>query len=118
MPAEQTGQETYRISRDRQSSRHNKDDRDEKRPDASPDVNERAELPQVPRTTFELAERKFADDRDAVAPVQRDGADVEDTRDGRVGAETDEIDGDAPEDGDPDREDRGTGQGQDLSPEG
>ncbi len=52
----------------------------------------------MPRAALELAESKFADDGDAVAPVQRDSADVEDARDGGVGAEADEVDGDAPED--------------------
>ena len=52
----------------------------------------------MPRTRFEFPEDELAEDGDAVTPVERDGADVEDAGDGGVGAEADEVDGDAPED--------------------
>ncbi len=64
-----------------------------------------------------MAEYHLADDRDAVAPVKGDSSDVEDTCDGSIGAQTDEVDGDAEEDGDPDGVKRGIGQSIDFGPD-
>lgn len=49
----------------------------------------------MPRTTLELVEEQLAQDRDAVRPVERDGTQVENSRDGDVAAQTNEIDQDA-----------------------
>ena len=59
----------------------------------------------MPRAWFELVENELADDWNAVAPVERDCADVENPCDCCVRAEADEIDGDAPKDSNPDGQD-------------
>ena len=64
----------------------------------------------------EFPKDKLAEDGDAVRPIESDGADVEDTSNGCVGTETDQVDDDAPEDGDPDGIERSAGRGVDLSP--
>ena len=56
----------------------------------------------MPWPWLELAKDDFAEDGDAVAPVEGDGTDVEDTSDGGVGPEPDQIDGNAPKNRDPD----------------
>jgi hypothetical protein len=56
----------------------------------------------MPWARSELAKQKLAQNGDAIAPVQRDGTDVEDARNSSVGAETDQVDSNAEEDGDPD----------------
>lgn len=65
----------------------------------------------MPWSLLELAENHFAEDWNTVTPVQSDGRDVEDTENSGIRAETDEVDGNAPEDGDPDGQDRGAGHG-------
>ena len=56
----------------------------------------------MPRAWREFAEDDFAENGNAIAPVQRNCTDVEDTSDGRVGSKSDQIDDNAPEHGDPD----------------
>ena len=71
----------------------------------------------MPWPRYELSEEKLAEDGDAIRPIERNGADVENTSNGRIGTETDQINDDAPEDGDPDSVERGAGQGVDLGPD-
>ena len=65
----------------------------------------------------ELSEGKLAENGDAIRPIESNGTDIEDTGNSRVGAETDQVDDDAPEDGDPDGVQRSAGQGVDLGPD-
>ena len=51
----------------------------------------------MPWARFEFAEHDFAEDGNAIAPVKCNGADVEDTSDGCVRSESDQVDGNAPE---------------------
>jgi hypothetical protein len=55
----------------------------------------------VPWPRSELPKHKLAQNRNAVAPVQRNGTDVEDTRNSSVRAETNQVDGNAEEHRDP-----------------
>lgn len=55
----------------------------------------------MPRSWRELAKYDFAEDGNAVAPVECDRTDVKDTGDGCVGSESDQINHDAPEYRDP-----------------
>jgi hypothetical protein len=71
----------------------------------------------VPRARFKLAESELAEDRDTVGPVEGDRADVEDTGDSSVGAETNKVDGDTEEDRDPDGVQRCASQGTELGPD-
>ena len=96
---------------------HKEDDTDKQGPGASPDVDDIAELAHVPRTRFELAEDDLAEDGNAIGPIQGDGSDVEDTCNRGVGTQADQVNGDAPEDADPDCVDWGTGAFVDLGPE-
>jgi len=63
----------------------------------------------MPRAWLEFAKDHFADDRNTIAPVERNCTDVEDTGDGCVGSEPDQVNGNAPEDGDPDGVNRCSG---------
>ena len=63
----------------------------------------------MPRTWLETATNELADDGDAVRPVQSNGTDVEDGRNGDVGTESDQVDGGAEDDRQPDGNDRGVG---------
>lgn len=71
----------------------------------------------MPRPGLEAAKDDLAEDGDAVAPVEGNGADVEDAQDSRVAAQADEVNGNTPEDGDPDCIERGTGAPVDLGPD-
>lgn len=71
----------------------------------------------MPRPGLKPPKNNFTENRDTVTPIQRDCRDVEDAQDSRVGSETDEIDGDAPEDADPDCQDGSAGEGHDGGPE-
>jgi len=90
---------------------------DEQGPDTRPHVDPPAKLAQVPRSWLELAEHDFAEDWDAVAPIQGDGGYVENTEDGGVRAEADEVNRDTPKDADPDRENGSAGHRQDFCPD-
>lgn len=92
------------------------DDRNKGSPRTSPDVDEEARGAEVPRPALELVEEELAEDGDAVRPVQCDGAQVEDTRDGDVAAQPDEINHDADERVQPHGEDGGVGTLPDLVP--
>ena len=67
-------------------------------------------------TRLELSKDELAEDGDAVGPIESDSANAEDTCDGRVGTETDQVDDDAPEDGDPDCVEGSSRLGVDLYP--
>lgn len=57
----------------------------------------------MPWARFETArEYKLAGNGDAVGPVEGDSADVEDTEDGGIGTEGDQVDDDAEDGRDPD----------------
>lgn len=71
----------------------------------------------MPRPRSELPESEFAEYGDAVGPVEGDGADVEDAGDGGVGAQPDEVDDDAPEDGYPDCVEGSSGSGVYFGPD-
>ena len=71
----------------------------------------------MPRAPFEFAKREFADDGNAVAPVKCNGTDIEDASDGCVGSKSDQVDGNAPEDGNPDGVDGCSGVPIDLGPD-
>ncbi len=71
----------------------------------------------MPRAGFELAEEEFAQDGDAVGPVERDGADVKHTGDRSVGTEADQVDRHAEENRDPDGIEGGSGDVVDLGPD-
>lgn len=97
--------------------RQDEDDADEQGPETSPGVDEGGQGPHVPWSWGEFSEHELAEDGDAVGPVESDGADVEDAGDGGVGTETNQIDDDAPEDGDPDCVDGSASLGVDLCPD-
>lgn len=66
-------------------------------PRAGPGVDEEARATKVPGPALKLVEEELAQDGDAVRPVQGDGAQVKDARDGDVAAQPDEVDQDADE---------------------
>lgn len=70
----------------------------------------------MPGPALELVEQELAQDGDAVRPVQGDGAQVEDGRDGDVAAQPDEVDEDADERVQPHGQDGGVGLAPDLVP--
>ena len=75
--------------------RKQEDDGHEGRPDDSPRIDKDTRLAHVPGTRLKLVKSQFADDGDAVGPVQGDGTDIEDGVDGDGAAEADEVDDDA-----------------------
>ncbi len=71
----------------------------------------------MPRTRLELAPDELAGNGDDIGPVERDGAHVENACDGNVGTEGDQVDGNAPEDADPNGVERGPCESVDLGPD-
>ena len=67
--------------------------------------------------TLELAIKHLADDRDAVGPIQSDGGQIEDGRDGGVGSQTDQVDKDTGGNEEPDCVNWGIGLLVDLVPD-
>ena len=70
----------------------------------------------MPWSRSELSKQKLAQNGDAVAPVQRNGTDVEDTGNSSVRTETNQIDGNAEEHGDPYSVQWRSGHGVDFCP--
>lgn len=70
----------------------------------------------MPGPALELVEEELAKNGDAVRPVQGDGAQVEDSRDGDVASEADEVDQDADQGVEPHGQDGGVGAPPDLVP--
>ena len=95
----------------------NENDADKEGPEASPGIDKNAESAHMPRPGLELAKDYFAEDGDAIAPVEGDCTDVEDTRDGCVRSESDEIDNNTPKHRDPDSINRCTGALINYSPD-
>lgn len=114
--AEDCKKATHVVCSHRPNRGEHEDDRNEGSPRASPDVHKEARLAQVPRPALELVEEELAQDGDAVRPVQGDGAQVEDARDGDVAAQPDEVDHDADERVQPHGQDGGVGALPDLVP--
>ena len=104
------------VRRDRSDRWQDENDGHEKGPDASPAVDEEGELAQMPWTRLEFVPDDLASDRDDVGPVEGDSAYVENTCDRNVRAQGNEVDGDAPEDADPDCIQRCSRESVDLGP--
>lgn len=68
--------------------RQDEDDADEQGPEACPGIDEFRVFAQMPWTRNELAKRQLAQDRNHVGPIESDGADVEDTRNSRIGSQS------------------------------
>jgi len=71
----------------------------------------------VPRPRNELSEKKLAQNGDAITPVQCDGTDIEDTGNSSIRTETDQIDDNTEEHGDPDSIQWRSGHGVNFRPE-
>ena len=56
----------------------------------------------MPWAGLEFSKDNFAEDGNAIAPIERNGTDVENSGDSCVGSESDQINGNAPEYRDPD----------------
>lgn len=108
---------TYSISSHRHGRGEEEDDRDKRRPTARVHVDELASPAQVPRATLKLIEEELAQDGDAVGPVECDGTQVEDSRDGDVAAQADEVDQDADQGIQPYSEHRSVRLAPDLVPD-
>ena len=108
---------THVRRRYRSNSGKNKDDANKRGPHQSPKVNPEAGSAQVPRTGFEFPVQYLADYRDAVGPIQRDGANIEDCSNGDVRAETDQVNKDATDGKDPNSVERCGGDPIDLVPD-
>ena len=71
----------------------------------------------MPWTWLEFAEQEFTGDGYAVRPVKRNGTNVEDACNSCIGTETDQVDGNAEEYGDPDGIKGSSSDVVDLSPD-
>lgn len=98
-------------------SRQDEDDGHEQGPQTSVGIYVVTPLAHVPRTRLELAKDDLAEDRDTVTPVQRDGTNVKDTGNSGVGSETDQVDSNTAEHGEPNCQDRCTSKRQNFGPE-
>lgn len=96
---------------------HDEDDGHEQGPDAGPGVDKIAEFTHVEGARFKAGRNDLAEDGNAIGPVQRDGRDVEDTANGSVRSQPDQIDADAEDRGDPDGEERDLGEAVDTGPD-
>ena len=91
----------HRQGSDWPNSWENEDDADKQCPRTGPDVDCSANLAHMPWTRLELPKNDFAEDGDAVTPVESNSTHIEDASNGSVRAKTDQINSDAPEDGNP-----------------
>jgi hypothetical protein len=82
-------------------SRQDEDDADKQSPEACPNIDKRTEFAHVPWPWRELAKYKFAEDGNAVTPVEGNRTHVKDASDGCVGSKSDQINHDTPEYRDP-----------------
>jgi len=71
----------------------------------------------MPWAWLELSEGHLADDWDNITPIKSNSADVEDTRDSGVRSETDQVDGNAEENTNPNGIKRSSGLRIDLDPD-
>lgn len=110
------GVSTHSVRSNGPDRREEEDDRHKRSPRAGPDINEEAHRAEVPRPTLKLVEEKLAQDRDTVRPVQSNSAQVEDSRDGDIAAQANEVDQDADERVQPHSQDRGISALPDLVP--
>lgn len=110
------GFDTYGLSGDRHRGRENEDDADEQSPQTGPDVDDGAEWTHMPGTRLELAKEQLAQNGNAVAPIQGNSTDRENTRNSSVGAKTNQVDGNAEEDGHPHSVEGGSSPGSNLDP--
>ena len=96
---------------------HDVDDGNERRPADSPDVDGQASPSEMEWPTLKLAIQHFANDRDAVGPIESDGRQIEDGGNGGVRSQTDQVDADTSGREEPDRVNRGVGLFVDLVPD-
>ena len=108
---------THGIRAHRYGGRHDEYDRHEKSPNTCPRIDKDACFAHVERSGLEFAKDDLAKYRNAVAPIQCNGAYVEYTKDGGVATKPNEVDGNAPEHRDPNCENRCSGQRKNFSPE-
>lgn len=101
----------------RTDNRHNVNDRHKRSPDARPDINVRTRLPQMERPALEAMPKQLTEDWNTVRPVQRNSRKVEDRRDGRIRAQTNQIDEHTAEAEEPNRIQRGVRQRADFIPD-
>lgn len=111
------GKGSHVLGLDGENGRHDVNDRHEGRPDDGPAVDPHARFPEVEGPWLEAAVGEFADDGDAVGPVEGDGREVEDGADGGVRAQSDEVDQDAADHEEPDGVEGGVGRRVDLVPD-
>ena len=97
--------------------RHDVNDRYEGSPHDSPNINRNAEFAEVERTTLEFAVSQFANDGNAVGPIESNGRKVEDSGNGGIGSKTNQIDKNTANAEEPDCDDGGVGALIDLVPD-
>ena len=76
--------ETYGKRSYGSDSRQNEYDTDEQCPETSPCINKLAEHAHMPWSRLKLSKQQFANDGNAIAPVESNGADVENARNGSI----------------------------------
>ena len=101
----------------RSDGMQDEDDADEQGPQTSPRIDKFAEDPHIPRSGLELPKQKFASDGNAVTPVEGDCTDVEDTGNGSIRSQTNQINDDAEEHRNPDSPQRSSCLRVDLGPD-
>ena len=72
--------------------RHDIDNSDKRGPNDSPYINRQASPPEVERPSLELAVKHLTDDRNAIRPIESNGREVENCRNGRVRSQSDQVD--------------------------
>lgn len=81
--------------------------RHKRSPHHGPDINRFTRPAQMERPPFEPAIRQFTNNRNTIAPIERDGRQIENRADGRIAAQADQIDQHTAEDEEPDCVERG-----------
>ena len=83
---------SYILWRHGPDRRHDVDDSDKRGPNDSPDINRQARPPEVERPSLKLAVQQLTDDGNTIRPVESNGREVEDGRNGRVRSQSDQVD--------------------------
>jgi hypothetical protein len=108
---------THSQGSHRSDCRQNEDDADKQRPKTGPAIHKFAEDAHVPRSWLELPKQEFAQNGNTIAPIKSDCANVEDSGNGSVRSQANQVNGDAEKDRDPYSVKRSACLGVDFGPD-
>jgi len=105
------------IAGDWSNSWEEEDDGDKRSPDDGPNIDDFTVFAHMPRAWFEFVEHDLADNWDAIRPIKTNSTDVEYAKNGCVASQSNQVEGNAPENSDPNGIQWDSGTGLNLDPQ-